>query len=103
MSTTVACKLVWSAGSATFTTVLSMKARLDPRMVAASTQRLAAAVHGTPPFADLTTASSQGALMQALDASAREFDSDLCPSTNSCTFRELKSIFLFMLVRQHET
>jgi hypothetical protein len=31
-------KLAWIAGSATLTTVLSMKAMLEPRMVAASIQ-----------------------------------------------------------------
>jgi hypothetical protein len=44
--------------------VLSMKAMLDPRMVAASIQVLACGSQGTPAPADRTTASSQGVLMR---------------------------------------
>ena len=46
-----------------FTTVLSMKAMLEPRMVAASIQVLASAAQGTAALADCITASSQGVLM----------------------------------------
>src|SRR5258707_15111411 len=52
------------AGSATLTTVLSMKAMLDPRMVAASTQVLASAAHGVSIDWVWMTASSQGVFMQ---------------------------------------
>ena len=42
---TVACRLVCSAGRATLTTVLSMKAMLEPRIVAARIQRPACGEH----------------------------------------------------------
>jgi hypothetical protein len=42
------------------TTVLSMNAMLDPRMVAASIQGRAAAAHGSPAPADRITVSSHG-------------------------------------------
>jgi len=58
----------WIAGRATFTTVLSMNAMLDPRMVAVSIQIFASAPHGTPSSADRIMASSQGVFMQAIDA-----------------------------------
>jgi len=45
--------------------VLSMNAMLEPRMVAASIQRLALALHGASPVADWLTVSSQGSLMKA--------------------------------------
>jgi hypothetical protein len=45
-----------------------MKAMLDPRMVAASIHGLALSVHGTSPPPDRITASSQGALMETMDA-----------------------------------
>jgi hypothetical protein len=48
--------------------VLSMKAMLEPRMVAASIQPLASALHGTSTSTDRITASSQGGLMEAMDA-----------------------------------
>src|ERR1700730_11715673 len=67
ISTTVAWKLAWIAGRATFTTVLSMKAMLEPRIVAASIQVLALAAHGTPAPVDRITTSSQGVLMKAMD------------------------------------
>src|SRR5258707_14724452 len=54
------------AGRATLTTVLSMKARLEPRMVAASIQALASAPHGTPAAADRITVSSQGVFTEAM-------------------------------------
>src|SRR6266851_10251425 len=66
--TTVAWRLAWSAGRATLTTVLSIKAMLEPRIVAARIQRLACATHGTSAFTDRTTASSHGGFMKAMDA-----------------------------------
>jgi hypothetical protein len=58
MSANVASIADCSAGSATFTTVLSLKARLDPRMVATSTQRpWPAAARAAPP---VRIAASQG-------------------------------------------
>src|SRR5437762_9359742 len=53
------------AGSATLTTVLSMNAMLDPRIVAARIQTLACSAHGISSPPDRSTASSQGVLMQA--------------------------------------
>src|ERR1700722_5357395 len=57
---TVPCRLVSRAGKATLTTVLSMKAMLEPRIVAARIHRPAPAVHGAEAFADPITASSPG-------------------------------------------
>src|SRR5216683_2873832 len=66
--TTVAWRLAWSAGRATLTTVLSIKAMLEPRIVAARIQRPARAAHGTSAFTDRTTASPHGGFMKAMDA-----------------------------------
>jgi hypothetical protein len=52
------------------TTVLSINAMLDPRIVAARIQCPARAVHGTAAFTDRTTASSQGGFMEVMDAFA---------------------------------
>src|SRR5258707_13818778 len=60
MSTAVALRLVCSAGSATLTTVLSMKAMLEARIVAASTQRACDFGHGAVAGRDRITLSSQG-------------------------------------------
>src|SRR5712664_2160264 len=46
-----------------------MNAMLDPRMVAVRIQTLASDPHGLPSPADRIMASSQGAFMQAIDAS----------------------------------
>src|SRR5258708_896911 len=45
-----------------------MKAKLDPRMVAVSTHNLASALRGASASPDRIKASSQGALMTAMDA-----------------------------------
>jgi len=45
-----------------------MKAMLDPRMVAASIHVFASAAAGTPAAVDRITTSSQGVLMEAMDA-----------------------------------
>jgi hypothetical protein len=66
----VAWKLDWSAGRATLTTVPSIKAMLEPRMVAASTQGPAFALHGAPAFRDRMTPSSHGGFMETVDARA---------------------------------
>src|SRR5271165_2009205 len=63
-STTLAPKLVCSAGKATFTTVLSMKAMLDARIVVVSTQAPAAPLHGEVALWESITASSQGGLIR---------------------------------------
>jgi hypothetical protein len=49
--------------------VLSIKAMLEPRIVAARIQRPALAVDGTSAFLDRITASSHGGFMAAMDAS----------------------------------
>src|SRR5260370_12722593 len=46
-----------------------MKAMLEPRIVAVSNQSLAPPLHGTRTLTDRITASSQGGLMAAIDAS----------------------------------
>src|SRR6267143_3437838 len=75
ISTTVAWKLAWIAGRATFTTVLSMKAMLEPRIVATSIQVLALAAHGTPAPAVRIATSSQGVLMKSMDDRKSELGS----------------------------
>src|SRR3989440_5441258 len=57
---TVAPKSRWSAGSATFTTVPSIKARLEPRIVAASTHLPDDSGHGLGESPDRITPSSHG-------------------------------------------
>src|SRR5208283_383731 len=52
-----------------------MKARLEPIMVAASTQFLAPAAQGDATSPDRITASSQGGLMQPMDAGDFHLDS----------------------------
>src|ERR1700719_3867780 len=64
--TTVAWRLVWSAGRATLTTVLSIKAILEPRIVAARPQRPAVPAHGTSAVTDRTTVSSHAGFMKAI-------------------------------------
>src|SRR6266446_8172497 len=59
-STAVALRLVCSAGSATFTTVPSMNAMLEARMVAARTQRPRALEHVDPGGCDRIRFSSHG-------------------------------------------
>src|ERR1700757_3734087 len=56
----VACRVDCRAGRATLTTVLSMNAMLEPRMVAASTHGLAFSAHGLLEAPDWITASSHG-------------------------------------------
>src|ERR1700693_4065132 len=65
-STTVARKLACSAGNATFTTALSINAKLDPSSVATRIHFRASVAHGPPPPAARITASSQAVLMPAL-------------------------------------
>src|SRR5580692_1442142 len=63
-STTVARRDAWSEGRATFTAVLSIKAMLEARIVAARIQRPACALLGTSTPADRITVSSQGNLTE---------------------------------------
>jgi len=56
--------------------VLSMKAMLEPMMVAASIHVLAAAPHGAALLPDRITASSQGDLIDAMDASCSGYGSE---------------------------
>src|SRR5580698_5205434 len=53
-----------------------MKARLEPRIVAAKIHVLAPAVHGVPEPPEEIKASSQGGLMDAMDAVSYEFGSE---------------------------
>ena len=52
-----------------------MKAKLEPRIVAAKIHVLAPAVHGVPEPPEEIMASSQGGLMDAMDAVSYEFGS----------------------------
>jgi hypothetical protein len=54
-----------------------MKAMLEPIMVAASIHVLDSAVHGDATAADWITPSSQGAFMDAMDASREEYASEV--------------------------
>src|SRR5215469_2128316 len=65
-SMTVALNVAWSAGNATFTTVLSMKAMLVPRIAAARIQGPDWGAHGVLSAPDRMAASSQGGFMQVL-------------------------------------
>src|SRR5271156_5664895 len=58
------------------TTVPSMKAMLEARIVATRTQVLACARQGTAALVDLITAPSPGALMMAMDAIRGAFGSE---------------------------
>jgi hypothetical protein len=67
---TEAARPLWMAGSATLITDASMKATLEPRMVAASTQRLACdAQPGVSDAPRMTPASDGG---QARDSTVRQ-------------------------------
>src|SRR5712691_11857077 len=59
-STTVALRLACSAGKARLTTLPSMKAMLDPRIVAARIQGAASEEHGVRAGEDRITPSSHG-------------------------------------------
>jgi hypothetical protein len=60
------------------TTVLSIKARLEPMMVAARIQGLAFARQGASASADRMKASSHGGLMDAIDAAGWRSDAQDC-------------------------
>src|ERR1700691_2104486 len=62
--TTLASRLVCNAGRATLTTVPSMKAMLEPKIVAARIHRPVLAAHRTVAFADRTAPSSHGGFMR---------------------------------------
>src|ERR1700674_5816514 len=81
--TTVALKSRCSAGKATFTTVPSMKARLEPRIVAASTHLPDDLGHGLVESPDRITPSSQGSRINVVivDCAARQDHS--CATMNS--------------------
>src|SRR3984893_14793111 len=65
MSVTVPRRLDWSAGSATLTTVLSIKAMLEPRIVTARIHGPASDVQGTVAYPDSIAASSHGGFIIA--------------------------------------
>src|SRR5881392_2958842 len=64
-STIVALRLACSAGNATFTTVPSINAMLDARVVAASTQRPEAFEHGAAAGRERIMLASQGSWINA--------------------------------------
>src|SRR5881397_1254726 len=71
-STMVALRFVCSAGNATFTTVLSIKAILEARVVATSTQRPASLEQGALAGRERITLSSQGSWIDvSMTASSR--------------------------------
>src|SRR5580693_7384401 len=121
-STTVARKFACSAGNATFTTVLSINAMLDPSIVATRIHFRASAAQGTPPPAASITASSHAVLIPAMDAphfalgslhfasnrlagtsaggaTPNQKSSALHPPSSSCLFRY--SIFLRVVPPAH--
>ncbi len=67
-SVIVAWRSAWSAGSATLTTVASMKVRLDPRMVATRVHRLRAGM------GSLWTGTAVGSLTMSRRTSAERYD-----------------------------
>src|SRR5262249_1812393 len=74
-STTVAPRLDCSAGRATLTTVLSINAMLEPRMVAVSTQQPDFSGQRTPGVLPGMTASAHGCLILNVDAYGLRMDS----------------------------
>src|SRR4029453_7345259 len=83
-STIVAFKLVCSAGNATFTTVLSIKAILEARVVATRTQRPASFEQGALAKRERITLSLQGSwidvsMMAASDCRAVAVQSSVRP------------------------
>src|SRR5215472_6070215 len=68
----VAPRADWSAGNATFTTVPSIKAMLEPRMATAITQPLFAGDGSTHGFARITASSQGGLAMLAIIHSHRD-------------------------------
>src|SRR5262245_10825916 len=76
-SATVAPRSRCSAGRATLTTVPSMKARLEPRTVVASTHGRAASAHGGEGRAARTTPSSHGGLKISASPGEARADVDL--------------------------
>src|SRR4030095_10837325 len=88
-STIVAFRFVCSAGNATFTTVLSIKAILEARVVATSTQRPTSFEQGALGKRERITLSPQGSWidvsMVAASSHCRE-----CRGTDQCAFRILR-------------
>jgi hypothetical protein len=72
-----------------------MKAMVDPRMVAASTQDLAFCAHGTVAAVDCATASSQGVLilaMSVLHSVSGAQDYEPMPRIDWNAYRHVKTI-----------
>src|SRR5579862_797175 len=93
--TTFAWRLVCSAGRATFTTVLSMNAMLEARMVAARIQGLACAVEGAPTIPNRIAASSHGGFMKDVDALSSRQGSEIVQSDEKFSFTPARSGFAF--------
>src|SRR5438477_10161418 len=75
-STTLACRALWSLGAATLTMVPSMKAMLEPRMVAARIQGPASGLQGWLGVPERMVSSSQGIVIGRTRES-RNFDAVL--------------------------
>src|SRR5438046_9626244 len=87
-STMVAFRFVCSAGNATFTTVLSIKAMLEARVVATSTQRPASFEQGALAKRERITLSLQGSWIDVSMMTIFHFS--LGRSRAECAFRFLR-------------
>src|SRR6476469_9515552 len=86
-STIVAFRFVCSAGNATLTTVLSIKAILEARVVATSTQRPAIFEQGALAGRERITLSSQGSRIDVSMMAGLQFSG--ARGTEQCAFRFL--------------
>src|SRR5438067_13159856 len=87
-STIVALRFVCSAGNATLTTVLSIKAILEARVVATSTQRPATFEQGALARRERITLSSQGSWIDVSMMAIFHFSGGR--SREQCAFRFLR-------------
>src|SRR6266480_218446 len=87
-STMLAFRFVCSAGNATFTTVLSIKAMLEARVVATSTQRPASFEQGALAKRERITLSLQGSWINVSMMTIFHFSSGR--SREQCAFRVLR-------------
>src|SRR5271169_2412455 len=73
--------------------VLSIKAMLEARMVAARTHGPARAEQGAPAIADRTTASSHGGFMKSVDALSQRQGSKIIPADENLLITPARSGF----------
>src|SRR5438874_12276826 len=97
-STMVAFRFACSAGNATFTTVLSINAMLEARVVATRTQRPARFEQGAAVGAERITLSSQGSRMNASITMARLVPTEIQPCETANRARNLLSNLSQVLV-----